>query len=305
MRKIWIDCDPGIDDAVAIKIAHNCKNAEIVGLSSVFGNTDLKHCHHNAQEIADSIGLNVVPVMGAEEPMIKIDKGETSLFHGADGFGGHASDKEYPAAKEHAWDAIYKAAKQYSGELEIVTLGPLTNLAIAILRYEDLYSLIKAVYIMGGSCGIGNETAFAEANVIRDAYASEVVFSSGIEKIVMVGLDATEQTRLDEEEFQEFYSRHVSKDGFFAPLINYYKEKQKKSGEKGLVIHDAAAMFCALYPEDMDMNKYYVHTELDENLEYGRTVADKRLHSKEIKNVFTVEKINKEAYKKVLSDTFS
>lgn len=300
LRKVFIDCDPGVDDTIALMMASSDPSVKIVGISTVFGNSSSEHTTYNALSLAEMFQIDAPVYAGAEKPLFtKLPK--PADFHGKNG----AGNVELPIAKKavspmYAWDAIYQEAKNANGELTLVTLGPLTNVAIALFKYEDLAQYIKEIVMMGGSADIGNELPFSEANVYKDAYAMQAVINSKI-PLTMVGLNATETVRLTEEEYDTFFvqSTIVSED--IKAMIRHYKKVQGQNGDTGLVIHDAAAMAVALKPEIAQCEKYNVEIELTANYMLGRTIIDKRRHSVAPKNVSVALSIDQEAYQSMLA----
>ena len=137
-RPVWIDCDPGVDDAVAMLLANWLPELDIVGISTVAGNATLPVTTENALKICDLMKKNYPVYPGAERPLMReYEAGES--FHGPDGLGGaRLQEPSRRAESLPAWDAIYEAARQSEGRLELVTLGPLTNIAIALGKYPEL-----------------------------------------------------------------------------------------------------------------------------------------------------------------------
>lgn len=300
-RKILIDCDPGIDDTVAILLANSRREVEIAAVTTTYGNNTCENAARNAGGLLSAIGLQTRLAKGAEQPLHRKDW-NPSRHHGSNGIGGAEFKSDtYPIEKAYAWDVIYEEAVKAQGELTIVTLGPLTNLAIALYKYEDLPAYVKEIVMMGGSTGIGNQLPFGEANVVSDPHGCQAVFRSGI-PVRMAGLNATEQTRMNEKELRKLFERKTVLSPVLEKMLAHYAGIQKEVGQYGMVIHDAAAMAVALAPEIAESQKYYVAVETVPGDMYGRTVADRRLHAEEIPNVDVVEKIEKERYLQLLEE---
>ena len=184
MKKIpiWMDCDTGTDDAVAIMTAHALEELEIIGLSSVCGNAPQALTYPNTLRLNRLMGTDYPVYRGAEAPLLKkLETAET--FHGKNGLG----DVELPLPEnpvyreERAWDALYETAKAYKGELKLIATGPLTNIAIALGKYPDLPEYLPEILIMGGSAAFGgNVTPAAEFNIYADPEAAAAVFKSGM-----------------------------------------------------------------------------------------------------------------------------
>ena len=150
---VFIDCDPGADDIVALLLAGNMPDIDIVGIGALCGNVEASKTYKNALKTVELIGKDIPVYRGAESPMMReLVTGKN--VHGEDGMGGLSStlpEPEVKEEKERAWDAIYREAKKHKGEMILVAIGPMTDVAIAFTKYKELPSLLKKVVIMGGS----------------------------------------------------------------------------------------------------------------------------------------------------------
>ena len=158
---VWIDCDPGVDDAAALLLAHAQEETEIVGISTVSGNAYVDQTTENALKLCDLMGASYPVYRGAEKPLFR-EYHDGAEFHGANGLGGaELPEPSREAERLPAWDGLYEAAKQYEGSLELVTLGPLTNIAIALGKHPDLKEKLHRIVMMGGSATRGNRSTRA------------------------------------------------------------------------------------------------------------------------------------------------
>lgn len=293
---VWIDCDPGIDDAGAILMAHSLDALEIVGISTVAGNAPLDVTTKNALKLGDLSGAAYPVYAGASKPLFKPYE-DGAEFHGADGFGGAALPESARCAqKETAWDGLYAAAKQYPGELELVTMGPLTNVAIALEKYPALPTLLKRILIMGGSITRGNCTPCAEYNIYTDPEAAQVVFRSGV-PVVMCGLEVTEQAYLLPGEWEEIGRMDSEKARFFHKAAAHILQKNLENGHEGFCIHDACPVFCLAHPECFAGEECGVFVETQSELTLGKTVCD--LYSDkqfDVKNTLVLLNIDRPAF---------
>jgi len=195
-QKIIIDCDPGIDDALALAFAHGDPGLELCGITTVAGNVGLDRTTANALLVRDFAGLADVPVVpGCARPLLRpaLDAGH---IHGDTGLGG----AQLPAALSgpapgHAVDYLVDTISAAPGEITLVAIGPLTNIALALRREPALSSLVRDFVIMGGSTGRGNATPAAEFNILADPEAAAIVFGAGW-TVTMIGLDVTLQARV-------------------------------------------------------------------------------------------------------------
>ena len=186
-RKIIIDCDPGIDDALAIFMALASDRLDVLGITTVAGNVGIDKVTANALSLVSLAvqrgGGRIVPVpvcRGASGPFI-VERREGGHVHGASGVG--EAKLPAPDFPEHPGTAaafIRDQAEKLDGELELVTIGPLTNIAGALHMYPDLAGKIQGITMMGGAAGFGNITPAAEFNIFADPHSAAAVFQSGI-----------------------------------------------------------------------------------------------------------------------------
>jgi purine nucleosidase len=194
-HRLIIDCDPGIDDAFALAFAHGHPALDLRGITTVAGNVGLDRTTANALAVRDYLGLPGVPVtQGCEGPLLRPPLSARSV-HGASGLG----EAKIPAslarpAEGHAVDYLGSAIGAEPGEITLVAIGPLTNVALALRRYPGLVSQVSDFVIMGGSAGRGNVTPAAEFNIAADPEAAAIVFGAGW-TVTMIGLDVTLQAR--------------------------------------------------------------------------------------------------------------
>jgi purine nucleosidase len=194
-QKIIIDCDPGIDDALALVFAHGDPGLEVCGITTVAGNVGLDRTTANALRVRDFIGMRDVPVIpGCAGPLLRPVL-DAARVHGASGLAGARlpGPASAPAAG-HAVDYLIETISAAPGEITLIAVGPLTNIALAVRREPLLAGRVRDFVIMGGSAGRGNVTPAAEFNIAADPEAAAIVFGAGW-TVTMVGLDATLQAR--------------------------------------------------------------------------------------------------------------
>lgn len=272
---IWIDTDTGVDDAVALLCALKLDKLAIRGISSVAGNVEHAKTFKNCRNVLAYVGREDIKVYpGAIKPMC-VELDDASEVHGKDGLGGVVIP-ESPAEKEtmHAWDAIYEAAKKEDGKLQIVAVGPLTNIANAIISHPDLKGMVKRILIMGGAAVGGNATMAAEFNIYADPHSAETVMQSGI-PVVMFGLDVTVDAYLNGKDIQDIRDFNTKISKFFADVVqsnlNFYIKNYKR---EILCIHDACPLIYLQYPEIFTGQKSGVYVETQSRLCFGKTVTD-------------------------------
>lgn len=297
-RKILIDCDPGMDDALALLLLGSLVQLETAAVTTSFGKGSCEETFENGKRIAGLLGLNAVVARGAQGPVIE-ESGNLvpgrADDHVPESFAGQIQSGRC------GWDVIYDAAVRAKGNLEIITLGPLTNLAIALLKYEDLKDRIKTLTIMGGSAGIGNVTPFGEANVLLDPYAFQIVLQSGIGHMVLFGLDAAENLRLTEEEAAEIFRHRGSVTESFLSLMG----RGSGGAGKTVEVHAAATAAAAAFPKLIKTEPFHAAVELGQNGQYGRTVIDFRLHATAEKNVNVVRAMDRDRFLDCLKNAWN
>lgn len=195
-RKVVIDCDTGVDDAVALVLC--LKNLDVLGVTTVGGNVGLDNTQRNTRYVLETTGYTDVPVYaGYDRPML-VPLKDASEVHGKGGLGSlQIPEPKKPLEKQHAVDFLIDTFMNQE-QVSLITLGPLTNVAHALLKEPGLAKKIPEILCMGGSMSCGNATAAAEFNIMVDPEAAKIVFESGI-PIRMVGLNLTRQQIVTKE----------------------------------------------------------------------------------------------------------
>lgn len=199
-HRIILDCDPGVDDAIAILLALASPEIELVGITCVAGNTGLAHTSRNALRVCALAGRKDVPVhAGCARSMMDRYRRKWPSVHGGDGL----CDLDLPGtpgalAGEHAVDFIVRQVSAAPGEISLCVIGPMTNLALAIVKAPEIVPRVRSIVFMGGAAFCpGNSSPRAEFNFLVDPEAAEIVLSAGI-PMVMLGLDVTGKVRIEE-----------------------------------------------------------------------------------------------------------
>ncbi len=272
---VFIDCDPGIDDTAALLIANKIPEIEIVGVGTVCGNVEASKTYSNCCKVMELAGNNAPVYAGAEKPMFReLIMGK--YVHHEDGLGGlsnciNCDIKNAP--KEKAWDALYREAKKYNGELVLVAIGPLTNIGIALAKYKELPSLLKKIVIMGGAAAFGNITPAAEFNIYVDPEAAEMVFKCGT-PVFMCGLDVTEKAYILPEETEKIGALGSKQAKYFADILKSALKFYTDHGFKGNCLHDPCAVMAVAYPELFSGKTAGVCVETKAKITRGKTVCD-------------------------------
>ncbi len=204
MRNIIIDTDTATDDAIAIIMALKNKNFNVKAITTVAGNVDVELATNNALYVCE-LCKKIIPVFKGESRPLKRNLQTSKFFHGKDGLGDTGPYiPSTKAEKQNAIDVIISLAHDFPNQIEIIGIGPLTNIAKAFIKDPSIISKIKTLYVMGGvGEGKGNITEFAEFNYWVDPDAAEIVLNSDL-KIKVVAWDTTQSYGfLDKSNFQE------------------------------------------------------------------------------------------------------
>jgi purine nucleosidase len=277
MRNFLIDTDTASDDAVAIMMALSAPDVRVLALTTVAGNVGLEQATRNALFTADICGSDVPVFAGAAAPLIRAHE-HAHWFHGADGLGDHG----YPAPRraperEHAVAAILRLARAEPG-LTLVTLGPLTNIALALAQDPSLAGRIGRCVIMGGApCCEGNVTPAAEYNIWVDPEAARTVFRSRL-KIEMVGWHVSRgESVLGDAEVAAIEALGTAKARFAIESNSRAREAYHiQTGETGLSLADPTAMAIALDRSvGLSWSRHRVAIECASDLTRGMTVVDR------------------------------
>ena len=300
---IWLDTDPGVDDAMAMALLFAIPEYDVKGVSAVAGNVEIDKTFENARNLVAFFGRKDVPVYkGAARPLFREPRTAT-FVHGENGLGNEtlpASDA--PVEKKPAWDALYEAAKAAEGELVLVAVGPLTNVALALSKYGSLGKLLKEIVIMGGSASWGNASPAAEANIFCDAEAASTVFQSGV-PITMCGLDMTLKTTMSPAELDKMGELNPTAK-FLRDAAQHGLAYSQAHGVDGMALHDPTAVLWPLYRGDIFAGEEAgVAVETKGTITYGKTVTD--LYSDKqfpFKNAFVLLEVDKEKLFEAVTD---
>ena len=271
---VWIDTDTGVDDALALLVAFQLEQLDIVGISAVCGNVEQEKTFRNARAVTALANRSVPVYPGAEKPLMTTLE-PAYYVHGEDGLGGAIiADSQEPLETKMGFDALYEAAKKHPGELEVIALGPLTNIALAIAKYHDFGKYIKRIIMMGGAAEGGNKTPCAEFNIYVDPEAAQGVFLSGI-PIVMAGLDVTMKAYLEKEELDRIFEKKTAVSEFLYAAVQKAIAFMECGGwADRFVPHDVVPVLYTVYPDLFRAEHCGVYTEIHSLPARGRTVTD-------------------------------
>ena len=246
-RRVILDTDPGVDDALALLYLRNRPDLDLVAITTVFGNADIETTTRNAVWLRARLGLSAPVHRGAAAPLSRPRGLSPVHVHGENGLGDiDLSGLLIPAADPGAaHERIVTLVRAYPGEITLVAIGPLTNLALALRAAPDIASLVARVTIMGGAFAGGNVTPFAEANIHNDPEAAAEVLAASW-PITLVPLDATMPSVLSNAD-----ARALSQSGEAGRFVHDVTRGYAKAYERldGCVLHDVAALVSLTRPE--------------------------------------------------------
>jgi purine nucleosidase len=276
-RKVIIDCDPGIDDLVALTLALFDPRLEVVAVTAVAGNVPAERATTNVQAIVERLDPPRYPRLGAASAPDDAPFNDAAHLHGPDGLGG-ANLAVSKLARQHPSEKlICDEVRAAPGDITIVCLGPLTNVARALTRDPELVDHISRLVIMGGSVkGIGNVTPCAEANIHADPASARAVFRSATTK-TLIPLDVTDQVvwSLDLlDKLPPDYSRAGKL--LRAALPYYFRSVRQHLGMESIRLADAVAIMAVVHPELFRTEEISGDVEVSGELTTGATIFDRR-----------------------------
>lgn len=277
-RRVIIDTDPGIDDALAIFLAIRSPELKIEALTPVAGNVPLELTLPNALRLVEIAGRTDIPVAAGARQPLKRQLVTASYAHGENGLGGvQFPEPKTKPVSESAPELIRRIVRRSPGEIHLIAIGPLTNLALAFQNDPQLPRMIPSLTLMGGSLSAGNVSPSAEFNIYVDPEAAQVVFRSGI-PITMVGLDVTRRATLREQDIQalEAADNPISRAAGQITRATMNRMRQAGGATEGPAMHDSLAVATFLDPSVVTLQEYYVDIETKGEFTAGQTVGWRR-----------------------------
>src|SRR5947209_14854796 len=275
MQRIILDTDPGIDDGLALFLALASPEVQLEAITTVSGNVDVTLTTYNALTLLELAGRTDIPVArGSDRPLIR-QPFNAAFVHGDNGLGGlQLPVPRIQPVAEHAVDVIIERVMGAPGEITLVPLGPLTNIALALRREPRIVQQVREVVLMGGAVRVpGNVTPAAEFNIFADPHAAHMVVHAGW-PIRMVSLDVTTQAELKREQVNKLASSGNPVMRFLKQMLDsYFENFAAKVGSNVFQMHDPLCVAAALYPDLISWEPVYLDIELAGSLTLGETVA--------------------------------
>ena len=265
MQKVILDVDTGSDDAIAIMLAVLSKKLDIRGITVTWGNRPVDDCVRNTLKVLDLLGSRIPVYGGCPAPMVRymteqrnaaLKKDGISITEGGKEYSVHPAsfplpDPSRPAEKKHACSYLVETLRESEEKITVITVGPMTNLGMAVRMDPSICEKIERVVIMGGSAGRGNITPCAEANFYHDPEAAKIVLDTGLPCFI-VGLEATHSAEISLDDAAELRALGTPAGKFAADLIETRIDAllhMHNGNGYSDAIHDALAVACVLDPE--------------------------------------------------------
>lgn len=272
--KIILDCDPGHDDAVAIMLAGKNPKIDLLGITVVAGNQTLENTQRNALNVVQCLGLDVPVYAGCGQPMIR-EKMTAGDIHGETGLDGPVFEPlKRTLEPEHAVNFIVRTLMESKDPITVVTTGPMTNLGMAIRMEPKIVDKIERIVLMGGAYTNGNVTPAAEFNIIADADAAYVCFTSG-RPITMIGLDVTRKALCYPQVVERMNKIGNKASKLFVDLMGHFCKAQKEVfGWEGGPLHDPITVAYLIDPSVVTTKPMHAEIDIRSTQSYGRTNCD-------------------------------
>lgn len=308
-RKMILDLDTGVDDALAIAYALADPEVDLIGIVSSYGNNLLDVCAENSLKLLELLGHTDIPVFKGLPHSCTTDHFDVMQvskdIHGDNGIG----DVELPAPsraleEQSGVDFYIEAAHKYGKDLIIIPTGPMTNLAAALKKDPEIADLIGNVTFMGGALTVeGNVTPVAEANINQDPKAADEVMKSNL-PLTMVGLDVTLRTLLTKNETKQWRELGTASGKVFADITDFYIDAYYNLNidKRGCALHDPLAVGVGIDPSFVSTISLFMKVIYQEGPYYGRTIGDNAKLNDPNPNVKVAVNVDKERYLKAFMD---
>lgn len=308
-RKMILDLDTGVDDALAIAYALADPEVDLIGIVSSYGNNLLDVCAENSLKLLELLGHTDIPVFKGLPHSCTTDHFDVMQvskdIHGDNGIG----DVELPAPsraleEQSGVDFYIEAAHKYGKDLIIIPTGPMTNLAAALKKDPEIADLIGNVTFMGGALTVeGNVTPVAEANINQDPKAADEVMKSNL-PLTMVGLDVTLRTLLTKNETKQWRELGTTSGKAFADITDFYIDAYYNLDidKRGCALHDPLAVGVGVDPSFVSTISLFMKVVYQEGPYYGRTIGDNAKLNDPNPNVKVAVNVDKERYLKAFMD---
>lgn len=310
-KKVIIDCDPGIDDSIAIVLACKSRELDVLGITTVAGNCTIEVTTKNALKVLEMLNLDIPVAQGMARSIIR-NTPRDPFSHGSDG----QADNFLPEPKTeisdlNAVDFIVKSVTENPQEITLICLGPLTNIAISMLKNPEIKNYIHEIIALSGAFGITEyaytkatgDTPQSEWNVYVDPEAAEIVYGSGV-KFTAIGLDIAAHFKVDftDEQIKQLQNSLNPEAGFLHTAIQFVRNR---GYEAYCTAIDSLAVAYAINPRLIEVFKGRVGIETDGKYTFGNTVLERRDHHawEHMSEIIIGKSVDYEGFLSLLIDT--
>ncbi|UIN50164.1 nucleoside hydrolase [Bacillus safensis] len=306
-KKLILDVDTGIDDAIGILLAVKSKQFDILGITTVCGNVSVDAATLNTCKVLELVEADNIPVIkGSATPLLRAPHYEHRV-HGEDGIGGALKDvrPKKTADAGFAPDFIIEQVLQYSNQVTLVLTGPLTNLALAVKKCPELIHHVKEVIFMGGVVkGQGNVSPVAEFNTYADPEAAKLVLDAGFPSLTQVGLDVTRQVLLTDERIDAIQNETLA--AYIRESTSIYRQRYfERNGVWACAMHDPLAVSLAINKELVSTQAFHVEVETKSEFCDGQMICDFQHQWEKERNVQVCMNVDDEAFFDLLIKTMN
>lgn len=305
-KPLIIDCDPGVDDAIALLLAFASPELDLLGITTVAGNVPLALTQTNARKICELAQRSDVPVFaGCPRPLMR-QLTTAEDVHGATGLqGASLPDPQMPLQPQHSVDFLIETLLQATEPITIAALGPLTNVAIALIKAPQIADSIQEIALMGGAITHGNTTPAAEFNIYVDPHAAHVVLTSGL-PLTLFSLDVTHQVLTTPERLQQLRAIATPVTLAAAGMLEFYGTHDvNRYGIPGSPLHDPCVIAYLLQPNLFTFQRLHVAVETRSELTMGHTLVDLWQLSNQAPNVNVARSADAEGFYQLLLQRLS
>ncbi|MED4994337.1 nucleoside hydrolase [Bacillus safensis] len=306
-KKLILDVDTGIDDAIGILLAVKSEQFDILGITTVCGNVSVDAATLNTCKVLELVEADNIPVIkGSATPLLRAPHYEHRV-HGEDGIGGALKDArpKKTADAGFAPDFIIEQVLQYSNQVTLVLTGPLTNLALAVKKCPELIHHVKEVIFMGGVVkGQGNVSPVAEFNTYADSEAAKLVLDAGFPSLTQVGLDVTRQVLLTDERIDAIQNETLA--AYIRESTSIYRQRYfERNGVWACAMHDPLAVSLAINKELVSTQAFHVEVETKSEFCDGQMICDFQHQWEKERNVQVCMDVDDEAFFDLLIKTMN
>jgi purine nucleosidase len=274
-KRIIIDTDPGVDDALTFLLALASPEIQLEALTTTQGNVTLEKATRNALSVLELAGASHIPVAsGSTVPLVQPLRASAHV-HGESGIGNsHLPEPHSKPIPQHAVDYLIERVLAEPNEISIFPIGPLTNIAMAIRKEPRFVSAVKELVIMGGAIlEHGNTTPLAEFNIYVDPHAAHIVFHSGM-PITLIPLDVTHKCLLLQKHVDQLMQTPSPISRFIRDAMEVYLAASFRLGYPGSALHDPLTLATIIAPELLTLKEYHVDVDISGGVSMGKTFAD-------------------------------